>query len=283
MKAIVWNCRGLGGVATVRSLANLARVNNPQWIGLVETKARRGRLEHVQRDLGLQNGFGVDSRGKAGEEPFRITLFYGHPITSRRGESWSLLRRLKAVSDLPWFIAEDFNEVLFGWEGTKNFGQVKTKITQVKEELAKVKEMVRTEEAIVREAELSSELDEWLLREDLFWKYRLRADWLKEGHKNTKFFHLKASQRRRINRIKRLKNSRGEWTTDEAYLCDVVIRHFEGIYSSSRPDSNGQVLRSLEIIPNRITQEMQSHLNACFSEVEIQDAVFQMCPTKPPG
>ncbi|CAM8960206.1 unnamed protein product [Rhodiola kirilowii] len=142
MSALVWNCRGIGGAATVRTLADLVRGSHPLVVGLLETKARKVRMERVQKEIRFCNGFVVESRGRSGglalwwkaeihlsirsysefhieavvegSSPFRFTLFYGHPVSSKREETWDLLRRLKNPSDLPWMVVGDFNEVLFG-------------------------------------------------------------------------------------------------------------------------------------------------------------------------
>lgn len=47
----------------------------------------------------------------------------------------------------------------------------------------------------------------------VYWKQRSRVDWLKEGGKNTKFFHLKASSRKK-NRIKGILNHDYVWIED---------------------------------------------------------------------
>ena len=43
---------------------------------------------------------------------WRFTGFYGHPETSKRGESWRLLEELSTRSNLPWLYMGDFNEIL---------------------------------------------------------------------------------------------------------------------------------------------------------------------------
>ncbi|TXG54013.1 hypothetical protein EZV62_019269 [Acer yangbiense] len=43
---------------------------------------------------------------------WRFTGFYGEPIPSFRMHSWSLLRRLGRMSNLPWIVVGDFNEIL---------------------------------------------------------------------------------------------------------------------------------------------------------------------------
>lgn len=56
--------------------------------------------------------------------------------------------------------------------------------------------------------ETSKNLDELLHRQEIYWVQRFRIHWLKHGDKNTKFFHSKASQRRKRNYIQRLKDTK---------------------------------------------------------------------------
>ncbi|MCI48974.1 endonuclease/exonuclease/phosphatase family protein, partial [Trifolium medium] len=57
----------------------------------------------------------VEEEGK-GE--WRITCYYGYPERSRRRQTWELLRELQDMSDLPWCIMGDFND-LFSQEDKK--------------------------------------------------------------------------------------------------------------------------------------------------------------------
>lgn len=41
---------------------------------------------------------------------------------------------------------------------------------------------------------VSKELDDGLRRQEIYWAQRSQVSWIKHGDKNTKFFHMKASQ-----------------------------------------------------------------------------------------
>lgn len=43
---------------------------------------------------------------------WRLTGFYGIPDRSKRKDSWNLLRNLAGMSQLPWCIIGDFNNIL---------------------------------------------------------------------------------------------------------------------------------------------------------------------------
>ena len=44
---------------------------------------------------------------------WRITCFYGFPERNRRHESWDFLRSLALVSQLPWCVFGDLNDLLY--------------------------------------------------------------------------------------------------------------------------------------------------------------------------
>jgi hypothetical protein len=65
-----------------------------------------------------------------------------------------------------------------------------------------------------------------LKQEEVLWRQRSRAVWLKDGDKNTKFFHGKASQRKKTNAIKKLKDEDGIWWHGQDKVEEVLIDFF---------------------------------------------------------
>ena len=57
----------------------------------------------------------IVDQGVIGKQ-WRITGFYGNPKTSKRPDSWLLLKRLSTLNSLPWVCLDDFNELMDGRE-----------------------------------------------------------------------------------------------------------------------------------------------------------------------
>ena len=72
--------------------------------------------------------------------------------------------------------------------------------------------------------------------------------WLKEGDKNTKFFHKMANAHKRRNHLKRIRIN-GEWFNDENDLRNEVLKAFQGLLSTDNawhPNSNALSFDSLD-------------------------------------
>ena len=56
---------------------------------------------------------------------------------------------------------------------------------------------------------IKAELNELLEGEETYWRQCLRVTWMRDGDRNLKFFHMKASQRQSRNVIRGLRDSNG--------------------------------------------------------------------------
>ena len=127
--------------------------------------------------------------------------------------------------------------------------------------------------------EVKKDINEVLAREEVMWKQRSRAEWLKCGDRNTKFFHVTASQRRKTNKIEGLE-SEGVWVDSQEGIEKVVLDYFNYIYKSDRPVS---FEASLGAVRQKVTPRMNGALLSEFKVEEFRFALNQMHPTKAPG
>jgi hypothetical protein len=81
-------------------------------------------------------------------------------------------------------------------------------------------------ERVTREEMLRYELGRLEEQKNLYWKQCARVHWMKQGDRNTKFFHSAASERKRKNRLKGLKKEDGSVVEDEEAMKDVVSNYF---------------------------------------------------------
>ena len=142
MKTLFWNARGLGGGRAFRVLYSLLREHRPDIVFLMETICDHKAMEIIRVRLGFDAKLVVDRVGNSGglfllwkvdvdvsllsysrfhidtvvtshnNKVWRLTGFYGNPISSQRCHGWTLLRRLAGLSSLPWLVGGDFNEIL---------------------------------------------------------------------------------------------------------------------------------------------------------------------------
>lgn len=116
-------------------------------------------------------------------------------------------------------------------------------------------------------------------REKKLWRQRSCITWLAGGDRNTQFFLNKASQRRKINHIEKLKNHTGEWK--EGQDRDKLINdYFKELFTTSSSNQNWSFLDSLS---GRVIEEMNRDLSKFFTREEVILALKQMNPSKAPG
>lgn len=132
-----------GEPITVRVLGDLIRDHKPAILFLYETISTVNKIEALHIKFGFAQCFSVDKVGQGGGlavfwktnvncqvsgfsqnhvdiqfleaniVTWRLTCFYGYPERSRRKNSWDFIRQLSNISQVPWLIFGDFNDLLY--------------------------------------------------------------------------------------------------------------------------------------------------------------------------
>ncbi|OMP02012.1 reverse transcriptase [Corchorus capsularis] len=159
-------------------------------------------------------------------DKWRFTGFYRQPDTSRRHESWSLLRSLsheefEVAIKKAWpdgdvdivkkikacgTVLEDCNQT--------TFGNLQANIAKKKKEFGSLYVMGASGNHVDLD-NCNRELNKLLHQEELLWRQRSKKHWLKEGDKNTRFFHAVASSRKQKKQILSIEDETGNTYTEQ--------------------------------------------------------------------
>ncbi|KAK5836733.1 hypothetical protein PVK06_012533 [Gossypium arboreum] len=123
-------------------------------------------------------------------------------------------------------------------------------------------------------------LDFLYAREESYWAQRSRSKWLREGDRNIRYFHAKATGRLKKNNIAKLKDAEGKWVTNRKDISKVAKDYFVRLFRSNGQNAN---IQEMGYIQECITRETNEWLNMDYTEKEVLQAIKQMDPNKAPG
>eukprot|EP00253_Pinus_taeda_P030821 PITA_30821 len=116
-------------------------------------------------------------------------------------------------------------------------------------------------------------------QEEIFWRQKSRVQWLKEGERNTKFFHRAAIANRTHNRISSIKNEEGELHISHEAIEVVLVQHFQGITQKNNSDREHFIREITSNIPKLVSREDNFNLNRPVMEEEVEHNHFEVLNT----
>ena len=127
---------------------------------------------------------------------------------------------------------------------------------------------------------IRKEINDLLDYEEIMWQQRSKVQWMGLGDRNTKYFHTKASERKKKNIISKIMDERGNWRESALEIAKVAVSYFEKLYMTSNPD---KILEVVEAIDPKVSAEMNQSLIKQFSRDEVEAALKQMHSSKSPS
>lgn len=127
---------------------------------------------------------------------------------------------------------------------------------------------------------ITSNLRSVYLAEEQFWQQRSRIQWLKQGDRNTGFFHAATRTRRTINSILVLEDAQGGAVYEEQDITRVISDYFTQIFNTNGNESFSQIQ---DLLSTKVTPEMNEMLTTIPSDSEIREGVMSINGNKAPG
>lgn len=127
-------------------------------------------------------------------------------------------------------------------------------------------------------AEAVHDYETILRMEETSWRQRLRVAWLKEGDRNSKFFHNITNWKHSTNLITKLLVD-GKWVNDQEQIHDEIEKYYTSLHKDPIPCR--PVLEGVDF--ERIDEEQRSQLERPFADDKVKAALSSLKDDKAPS
>jgi hypothetical protein len=159
-------------------------------------------------------------------------------------------------------------------------GELKQRIKKAKKDLEMCRRGQLDQRRLSQEHLLKYKLNRLEEQQNVYWQQRAHVNWLKNGDRNTSFFHAYASERKKTNWIRRLKREGGGVVESEEELGPYVSNFYKSLFVSSVGPTDNELLQH---IPQSVTPEMNEILTRAYTGEEIREALESIGDLKAPG
>eukprot|EP00253_Pinus_taeda_P033267 PITA_33267 len=227
----------------------------------------------------------LDSHSQLGPIPFRY-----NPLWRSNAEAAAIIEATwnHHVEGSPSFIWEmkikNTRKALKDWAKVsyKEPEKIKKKLQQDLDEIqTQIEHHGLTHQLKNKEWEAQGQLMRIKREEEIKWRIKSRQVWLKEGDKNTAYFHKQATVRKVRNNVNTITDSQGSQHNDQESIKKAASLHFKSLLTENQEESDYAAL--LQHLPKGISQEVNDSLNQEITEEEIKKAIWTLQPDKFPG
>lgn len=140
----------------------------------------------------------------------------------------------------------------------------------------------RSEKLVEEEGPVINKLEERIKQKNIIWKQNSRIQWLKEGERNTKFFHKAMVQHRQQNKIFSLMDQQGNRLTRKEEMENLLVQHFKGLLIEQNIIREDNIHKISQHIPNLVSRNQNLALLRVITKAEVDEAIKNMEKNKAP-
>nr|XP_027071629.1 uncharacterized protein LOC113696407 [Coffea arabica] len=109
--------------------------------------------------------------------------------------------------------------------------------------------------------------------EHMFWQQKSRVKWLKDGDRNSRYFHAVVAERHQRSVIHRIKSSTGDWLESADAIESEAESFFKRLFTAESPSAS---FNALDVIPKLLTDQDNDMLDEIPSKEEVKSVIFAM-------
>lgn len=235
--------------------------------------------DHFPITLSLQ------SQSNLGAIPFRYS-----PLWNQNSAAHEIVKQTwqQHVEGSPIYIWESkikqTRKALKAWAKT-DYKEPEAAKKEIKQQLEKIQQNIEveglTQQARQSEIRLYTELSQTVREEESKWRLKSRQTWLREGDKNTSYFHKQATIRKTSNTVNAIRDGEGNMHDSQEAIKEAATAHFKALLTKDHNEVDYAIF--LQHMSSEVTPEMNNGLIQEVDEEEIKKAIWSLHPDKAPG